>query len=72
MIPDRDLFGHGPNAQTSVLPGDRRQSVPLSLLEKIRGKSPSMRAIQFLGLLRVPEAKRPENRSNWRISRKNS
>ncbi|WP_197029494.1 terminase large subunit domain-containing protein [Paracoccus pantotrophus] len=54
----RDLFGHGPNAQTSVLPGDRRRSVPLSLLEKIRGKSPSMRAIQFLGLLRVPEGKK--------------
>lgn len=58
MTEDRDLFGHGPNAKTSVLPGDRRQSVPLSLLEKIRGKSPGMRAIQFLGLLRVPEGKK--------------
>lgn len=58
MTPDRDLFGHGPNAQTSVSAGDRRQSVPLSLLEKIRGKSPAMRAIQFLGLLHVPEGKK--------------
>ena len=53
-----DLFGHGPNAPTSRERGDRRQSVPLSLLEKIRGKSPGIRAIQFLGLLRVPEGKK--------------
>lgn len=58
MTPDRDLFGHGPNAQTSAFPAVRRRTVPLSLLEKIRGKSPGMRAIQFLGLLRVPEGKK--------------
>lgn len=58
MIDGHDLFGHGPNAQTSAFPGARRRTVPLSLLEKIRGKSPGMRAIQFLGLLRVPEGKK--------------
>ncbi|WP_420849809.1 terminase large subunit domain-containing protein [Paracoccus siganidrum] len=54
----QDLLGDGPNARNSSVSGDRRRSVPLSLLEKIRGKSPSMRAIQFLGLLRVPEGKK--------------
>lgn len=58
MIDGRDLFGNGPNARISSLPEDRGQSVPLSLLEKIRGKSPGMRAIQFLGQLRVPEGKK--------------
>jgi len=58
MIPDHDLFGHGPNARTSVFQGIVYRTVPFSLLEKIRGKSPSMRAIQFLGLLRVPEGKK--------------
>lgn len=53
-----DLFGHGPNARTSVFQGTVYRTVPFSLLEKIRGKSPSMRAIQFLGLLRVPEGKK--------------
>ncbi|MFD1482989.1 terminase large subunit domain-containing protein [Paracoccus nototheniae] len=53
-----DLFENGPNAPTSVLAGDRRQTVPFSLLEKIRGKSPGIRAIQFLGLLHVPEGKK--------------
>ncbi|WP_415394026.1 terminase large subunit domain-containing protein [Paracoccus sp. SJTW-4] len=55
---DLDLFGNGPNAGKGQTPADRRQPVPLSLLEKIRGKSPGMRAIQFLGLLRVPEGKK--------------
>lgn len=58
MIEDRDLFGHGPNAPTSKMAGDRRQSVPLSLLKKIGGKSQAVRAIQFLGLLHVPEGKK--------------
>ena len=58
MIDGRDLFGNGPNAGKGQTPADRRQPVPLSLLEKIRGKSPGMRAIQFLGLLRVPEGKK--------------
>lgn len=53
-----DLFGDGPNARKPAFPGDRVLSVPLSLLGKIRGKSPGMRAIQFLGLLRVPEGKK--------------
>jgi len=53
-----DLFGNGPNVGKGQTPADRRQPVPLSLLEKIRGKSPGMRAIQFLGLLRVPEGKK--------------
>lgn len=58
MIDGRDLFGNGPNAGKGQTPADRRQPVPLSLLEKIRGKSPGMRAIQFLGLLHVPEGKK--------------
>lgn len=57
MIDGRDLFGHGPNAPVSVSAQDRRQSVPFSLLEKIRGKTPPMRALSFLGLLKVPEGK---------------
>lgn len=48
----------GPNAATLRALGDRPQSVPFKLLEKIRGKSPAMRAIQFLGLLRVPEGRK--------------
>lgn len=51
-------FSVGPNAGESARPGDRRGTVPLSLLTKISGKSPGMRAAQFLGLLRVPEGKR--------------
>lgn len=58
MIGGHDLFGNGPNAPASKTQGDRRQTVPFSLLEKIRGKSPAIRAIQFLGLLRVPEGKK--------------
>ncbi|RYH02856.1 terminase [Salipiger sp. IMCC34102] len=53
-----DLFGTGPNAATSVNLGYRGGSVHFSLLEKIRGKSPGVRAIQFLGLLRIPEGKK--------------
>ena len=48
----------GPNAATLRALGDRRLSVPFGLLEKIRGKSPAMRAIQFLGLLSIPEGKK--------------
>lgn len=51
-------FSAGPNAGDLARPGNRGGTVPLSLLEKIGGKSPGMRAIQFLGLLRVPEGKK--------------
>ncbi|MDF1716190.1 MAG: terminase large subunit [Antarcticimicrobium sp.] len=53
-----DLFANGPNAATLKKAGNRGGTVPFSLLEKIRGKSPSVRAIQFLGLLRIPEGKK--------------
>lgn len=53
-----DLFGNGPNAGTFGSATDRGLIVPFSLLEKIRGKSPGMRAIQFLGLLRVPQGRK--------------
>lgn len=58
MIDGRDLFGNGPNAPASKSAGDRGGSVPLSLLKKIGGKSQAIRAIQFLGLLHVPEGKK--------------
>ncbi|WP_439570309.1 hypothetical protein, partial [Roseovarius mucosus] len=45
-----DLFGNGPNAADFATAGDRGGTVEFSLLKKIRGKSPSIRAIQFLGL----------------------
>lgn len=48
----------GPNAGKPSSGPDRGLPVALSLLEKIRGKSPAMRAIAFLGLLRVPEGKK--------------
>ena len=54
-----DLFGGtGSNA-----PGARERrtgdgTVPFSLLRKIQGKSQAIRAIQFLGLLQVPEGKK--------------
>ena len=53
-----DLFGNGPNAAFDRASGDRVLSLEFSLLKKIRGKSPGMRAIQFLGLLSVPEGKK--------------
>lgn len=54
-----DLFGGaGPNAPTSLRGITGGLGVPFSLLEKIRGKSPAIRAIQFLGLLRIPEGKK--------------
>lgn len=53
-----DLFGNGPNAPTLKNAGGRGMSVSFSLLEKIRGKSPGVRAIQFLSLLRIPEGKK--------------
>lgn len=53
-----DLFGSGTNAATLAKEGDRYMTVPFSLLKKIRGKSRGIRAIQFLGLLTVPEGKK--------------
>lgn len=53
-----DLFGNGPNAATSRMAGYRCLSVEFSLLIKIRGKSPAIRAIQFLSLLSIPEGKK--------------
>ena len=53
-----DLLGDGPNAGTFKKPQDRRWTVEFSLTKKIRGKSPAVRAIQFLGLLTVPEGKK--------------
>jgi phage terminase large subunit-like protein len=47
----------GPNGEGFDFSGDRRGTVAFSLLEKIRGKSPAMRACQFLALLRIPEGK---------------
>lgn len=47
----------GPNAQN---PADARtggRTVPLSLLEKIRGKNPADRALSFLAQLRIPEGR---------------
>ena len=54
-----ELFGEcGPNAPKSALAGTGGGSVAFSLLKKIGGKSRSVRAIQFLSLLRVPEGKK--------------
>lgn len=54
-----DLFSaFGPNAAKPAAAWDRGGGVPFSLLKKIRGKSPGIRAIQFLGLLSVPEGKK--------------
>jgi phage terminase large subunit-like protein len=53
-----DMFGFGPNAADSATAGDRGGTVEFSLLKKIRGKSTGVRAIQFLGLLSVPEGKK--------------
>ncbi|WP_439525881.1 terminase large subunit domain-containing protein [Roseovarius mucosus] len=53
-----DMFGFGANGQPVETAGDRGGTVEFSLLKKIRGKSPSIRAIQFLGLLSVPEGKK--------------
>jgi phage terminase large subunit-like protein len=53
-----DLFASGTNAATFAKDGDRYMTVPFSLLKKIRGKSRGIRAIQFLGLLTVPEGKK--------------
>ncbi len=52
------LPGFGPNADDSARSGDRGGTVVFSLLEKIRGKTPGMRACQFLALLRIPEGKK--------------
>lgn len=54
-----DLFGEtGPNAQVRALAGAGGGTFSFSLLEKIGGKSPAVRAIQFLGMLLIPEGKR--------------
>lgn len=53
-----DLFGNGPNAPHPPKPDNRRLTVPLSLLKKIRGKSPGVRAIAFLSLLTISEGKK--------------
>ena len=61
ISPDQhDLFvsQSGPNAPNPPQGANRRLIAPLSLLEKIRGKSPGIRAIQFLSLLHVPEGKK--------------
>lgn len=52
------LPGFGPNAADSANPQDRGGTVPFSLLKKIGGKSRGVRAIQFLGLLSIPEGKK--------------
>jgi phage terminase large subunit-like protein len=52
------LPGFGPNGPALQNRGTDNPPVAFSLLEKIRGKSPAMRAIQFLGLLRIPEGKK--------------
>ncbi len=53
-----DLFGNGPNATLSARSKDRCGSLAFSLTSKISGKSPGIRAIQFLTLLSIPEGKR--------------
>lgn len=55
----RDLIGGtGPNAPASRGAGTGGGAVSLSLLKKIQGKSKAIRAIEFLGMLRVPEGKK--------------
>ena len=54
----QDLFEKGTNAQLLQKAAYRQQTVSFSLLKKIRGKSQGVRAIQFLGLLSVPEGKK--------------
>lgn len=54
-----DLFGAtGPNAPTSAQQKTAGPRSVFSLLKKIGGKSQSVRAIQFLSLLRIPEGKK--------------
>lgn len=54
-----DLFGaSGPNAPNSAGHKTGGRPVPFSLLKKIGGKSQAVRAVQFLGLLHIPEGKR--------------
>lgn len=55
-----DLFGasSGPNAPDALAAGHRGPHVALSLLTQIKGKQRAVRAVQFLGLLRIPEGKR--------------
>lgn len=53
-----DLLGNGPNAPHSRGQRTGGGSVAFSLLKKIGGKSKAIRAIQFLGLLHIPEGKK--------------
>lgn len=54
-----DLFGgSGPNAPKKTPHRTEGVTVPFSLLKKITGKSQAIRAIQFLGLLHIPEGKK--------------
>lgn len=53
-----DFFETGPNAAVSANQQDRGRSVAFSLTQKITGKSQSVRALQFLTLLTVPEGKK--------------
>lgn len=54
-----DLFGgSGPNAPKPARAGTVGQGLPFALLQKIGGKSQAIRAIEFLGLLRIPEGKK--------------
>ncbi len=52
-----DLFGSGPNAPVSKGGRTAPPTVAFSLLEKIGGKSETVRARQFLALLHIPEGK---------------
>lgn len=52
------IFGDGPNAADPARVRTDHMPVAFSLLEKIRGKTPGMRAGQFLALLRIPEGKK--------------
>ena len=51
------MFAGSPSGDSSIR-GERGGTVAFSLLEKIGGKSPGMRAAQFLALLRIPEGKK--------------
>ncbi|ATX64452.1 terminase large subunit domain-containing protein [Roseinatronobacter bogoriensis] len=51
------MFAGAPSGE-SLNRGDRGGTVPLSFLPRITGKSPGMRACQFLALLRIPEGKK--------------
>ena len=56
--PQGDLFDNGPNPRNHLGQRTDNGTVPFSLLSKIGGKSQAIRAIQFLGLLVIPEGKK--------------